>query len=371
MKIVVTGASGLIGWHATTRLHAANRASNLVNDALPFEIVALDHASFNDSAYLDNAISGSDAILHFAGINRDTDEVVKAGNPSIARRLAEACISTDANPHIVYANSIHATSNTIYGASKRIAGEILQELNGRFTDLTLPHIFGECARPNYNNVTATFVDKIIAGEVPNIDLDGSVDLTYAGEAAQIAIDAVLNARYGSIKPMSERISIPDLYAMLQTFHSDYAKNIFPDLKISTTLNLFNSYRSALYPKSFPRPLDIRSDDRGQLFEAVKGGGGGQTFLSTTMPGITRGNHFHLQKVERFLVVQGEAKIRIRRLMDREVWTYQVSGDSPAAVDIPTLHTHSIENVGSGPLLTMFWTHDLYNEKYPDTFDEPV
>ncbi|MGB0798633.1 MAG: capsule biosynthesis protein CapF, partial [Planktomarina sp.] len=130
-------------------------------------------------------------------------------------------------------------------------------------------------------------------------------------------------------------------------------------------------RAASYPDTWPRPLTLNTDARGTLFEAVKGGGGGQTFLSTTQPGVTRGDHFHLGKVERFLVVQGEAIIRIRKVLTQDVWEYPVSGTTPAPVDMPTLHTHSIENVGDTPLLTLFWTHDQFDPSNPDTFADKV
>ena len=113
------------------------------------------------------------------------------------------------------------------------------------------------------------------------------------------------------------------------------------------------------------------DSRGVLFEAVKGGGSGQTFMSTTRPGVTRGDHFHLNKVERFLVVSGEATIRIRRVLDNQVWEFPVSGSRPQAVDMPTLCTHSIENTGSEELLTLFWTHEIFEPDTPDTYADTV
>ena len=103
-----------------------------------------------------------------------------------------------------------------------------------------------------------------------------------------------------------------------------------------------------------------------MYESVKGGSGGQTFLSTTGPGITRGDHFHIDKVERFLVVKGEAIIRVRKALSEEVWEYRVSGDRPAPVDMPTLHTHSIENVGDTELTTLFWTNMVFDPDSPDT-----
>lgn len=371
MKIVITGAEGLIGWHAAVRAHAANCEAGFKGKDRPFDLVLLDHPGFDDDFALNAAITGADAVLHFAGVNRAPDDVVEAANPAIARRLAQACSVTGSCPHIVYANSTHATSDTPYGRSKRIAGEILSGIGGRYSDLVLPHIFGEGARPRYNNVTATFIEAVIAGQTPEINPEGRVSLLYAGAAAEAALDAVIEDQTGRLQPVARDTPVSDLFEMLQGFHTDYQANIFPYLADPFTVALFNSYRAALYPDGFPRPLKLNSDERGTLFEAVKGGGGGQTFLSSTKPGVTRGDHFHLGKVERFLVVQGEAVIRIRKVLSDRIWEYRVLGSVPAPVDMPTLHTHSIENTGDTELLTLFWTHDLFDPTNPDTFADKV
>jgi len=370
-RIAITGAKGLIGWHAHARLHAANCSETFKGEPAPFDIVALDHTAFDDDVALQAAVDGAQAVLHFAGVNRAPDGEVEAANPAIASRLAEACKTVGSMPHIVYANSTHAASDTPYGRSKRIAGELLSQVGGGYTDMVLPHIFGECARPRYNNVTATFIEAVIAGEPPDINPEGRVALLHAGAAAEAALGAVKDSTNGTLRPEAHDIAVTDLFSLLQKFHDDYQANIYPNLGDPFTVALFNSYRAALYPNSFPRPLKLNTDARGALFEAVKGGGGGQTFLSTTQPGITRGDHFHLNKVERFLVVQGEAVIRIRKVLSDEIWEYRVSGDAPAPVDIPTLHTHSIENTGDTELLTLFWTHDLFDPANPDTFADKV
>lgn len=371
MRIVVTGARGLIGWHAHARLHAANCAADFKGEPKPYDIVALDHTAFDDDAALNSALNGAQAVLHFAGVNRAPDNEVETANPAIAMRLAEACKAVRAAPHIVYANSTHAVNDTPYGRSKRIAGEVLSQVGGKYTNMVLPHIFGECARPNYNNVTATFIEAVIKGETPVINPDGRVSLLHAGAAAHAAIEAVVSGNAGVLRPPAHDIAVVNLFELLQRFHRDYQANIYPDLRDPFTNALFNTYRAALYPKAFPRPLKLNTDARGTLFEAVKGGGGGQTFLSTTLPTVTRGDHFHLNKVERFLVVQGEAIIRIRKVLSDVVWEYHVSGNNPAPVDMPTLHTHSIENVGGTELLTLFWTHDLFDPTNPDTFADKV
>lgn len=371
MRIVITGAKGLLGWHTHARLHAVNRAAKFAGKPNSFDIVALDHAAFDDNATLNNALVGANAVLHFAGINRAPDHEVEAGNPAIALRLAEACRSVGVLPHIVYANSTHAAHDTPYGRSKRFAGKVLSEIGGKYTDMVLPHIFGECARPQYNNVTATFIEAVIAGETPHINPNGNVSLLHAGAAAHAALEAIIAGTTGTLRPEARSIAVAELFTILERLHADYKANIFPDLSDPFMVSLFNSYRAALYPDGFPRPLKLNRDARGTLFEAVKGGGGGQTFMSTTMPGVTRGDHFHLNKVERFLVIQGEAVIRIRRVLSDEVWEYRVSGDVPSPVDMPTLHTHSIQNTGATELLTLFWTHDLFDPLNPDTFADRV
>ena len=301
-RIVVTGSSGLLGWHAHARLHAGNCAARFQDASEPYDIVALDQASFSDDATLEAALASADAVLHFAGVNRAPDEELEAANPAIAERHVAGCRAVDAAPHIVYANSTHCASETPYGRSKRRAGEILAKAASRFTDIVLPHIFGEGAQPFYNNVTATLIHQILSGEAPTVNPEGQVRLLHAGSAAQAAIEAALEGVTGVVVPEPRPMTVPALLETLQRFHGSYTANVFPDLSDSFELALFNSYRAATYPTHWPRPLALNTDARGTLFEAVKGGGGGQTFLSTTRPGVTRGDHFHLNKVERFLVI---------------------------------------------------------------------
>lgn len=370
-RVVVTGAGGLLGWHAAAHLHARNCAASFKGEAPPFDLVALDRAAFNDDVALAVALAGADAVLHFAGVNRGTDAEVERGNVEIAGRLAAACRSSGVAPHIVYANSTHAGTDSPYGRSKRAASDILAAVTPRFTDLVLSHIFGEGARPFYNNVTATLIQQVTRGETPTVNAGGQVRLLHAGAAVEAAIGAFLSGTTGNVRPEPRPMGVEELLARIHGFHAAYASGVFPDLSDPFDLALFNTYRAALYPDFFPRPLKLNSDARGVLFEAVKGGGGGQTFLSWTEPGVTRGNHFHLDKVERFLVLEGEAVIRIRRALGGPVWEYRVNGAAPATVDMPTLHTHSIENVGDKPLLTLFWTQAIFDPAAPDTYADPV
>lgn len=371
VKVVVTGSRGLLGWHAAARLHARNCSARFRREEEPFSVVMLDRTTFSNRDRLVEGLSEADAVLHFAGVNRASPDEMEKANPVIAEQLIQGCRDAGATPHIIYANSTHAESDSTYGRSKRRAAEILGAFASRFTDVVLPHIFGECARPHYNNVTATFIDQVIRNESPSVDPNGSVQLLHAGEAAELFIEAALQGTLGTIRPSSRGMRVTELFDRVARLDRDYRQNVYPDLSDAFELALFNSYRAALYPGGFPLRLAVKRDSRGTLFEAVKGGGGGQTFLSWTEPGATRGDHFHLNKVERFLVLEGTAVIRIRRVLNGPIWTYQVNGDAVAALDMPTLHTHSIENIGSRPLLTMFWANEIFDPAAPDTFADSV
>lgn len=371
MRIAVTGAKGLLGWHTASRIHAANCAARFRGEPPPYDLVEIDRALFSEPAALASALAGTSAILHFAGVNRGNDDDVEAANPALASTLIDACKAAGATPHIVYANSTHASRDTPYGRSKRRAGEVLSDHASSYTDLVLPHIFGECARPHYNNVTATLIDHLWQGTEPSLDPAGRVSLLHAGDAADQAIAAAVSRTPGIIAPAGQAISVGGLYAKLQGFYELYRSNIFPNLSDPFDLTLFNSLRAGAYPSHYPFSLDLREDRRGRLFETAKGGNASHTFLSTTKPGEVRGNHFHLSLVERFVVVRGEAVIRIRKILTDDVHEFRVTGDRPVAIDQIPLHTHNIENLGDEDVITFFWTHRMFDSAAPDTFAEPV
>jgi UDP-2-acetamido-2,6-beta-L-arabino-hexul-4-ose reductase len=369
--MVVTGAKGLLGWHCAARLHSANCAALYRGEVAPFDLTLLGHAAFDDRSRLVQALAKADCVLHFAGVNRGSAEDVETGNPRIAQHLAQALAEAGSRPQIIYANSVHARLDTPYGRSKRIAGEILAEIADRYVDLILPHIFGECAKPYYNNVTATLIDQLWRGDLPSIDPNGRAELLHAGAAARLAIDAARSGGSGVLEPPGQPFTIRELFERLASFHASYSANVFPDLSDPINLNLFNCYRSGGFPQFYPIKLVTRKDSRGELFETARSAGPSQTFLSNTGAGQTRGDHFHTDLVERFVVVRGNGVIRVRKVLTDEVHSFEVSGDEPVAIDMPPLHTHSIENTSTAPLVTFFWSHRHFDPSAPDTFADPV
>ena len=354
-----------MGWHL--------RALLLCERAV--DVVAANRSTFSDPHKLSEFCGAVDAIVHLAGVNRGDDSVVHETNVALADQLLAACTATGAKPHIVFANSTHRARPSAYGTSKRIAGEKFavwaQNTGATFTNLVLPHVFGERCRPFYNSAVATFCHQLANHETPTVIVDGELELIHAqrvAEQIQIVIDS---AAGGDVRVDGSEIRVSEVLAKLRYMSEQYGQQLIPELASALDLDLFNSYRGYLYPQSFPVNLAVRSDARGGLFEAVKTLHGGQCFISTTQPGITRGNHFHRRKLERFLVLQGEALIRVRRLNSSDVCEFKVSGRTPQYIDIPTLHTHNITNVGTGELTTLFWAQEIFDAAHPDTYPERV
>jgi UDP-2-acetamido-2,6-beta-L-arabino-hexul-4-ose reductase len=273
---------------------------------------------------------------------------------------------------VVFTNSTHIDRDTAYGRSKRQAAQILSDAApGRLVDLVLPGIFGEHGRPNYNSVVSTFGYQLAQGADLTINDDSPLELVHAQDVADRVIDAIGERQEGSFGMEGEHTSVVGLADRLTDLSQRYDTGVVPDIDSNYDRALFNTMRSYRYPSRYPTPLDPKSDPRGSLVEVIKADTGGQSFLSWTHPGITRGNHFHRRKVERFVVVGGAARISIRRLGFSDVLHFDVDGDSPVAIDIPTLHTHNITNTGSGTLTTLFWSDEIFDPDQPDTVFEEV
>ena len=365
MKIGITGGSGLLGWHLRCALSALGITS----------VRQADRRTFTDAAALEQFITGLDAVVHLAGMNRGDAQEIEATNIRLAQQLAAAIARTSLQCTVIYSSSMHAEADTAYGRSKRRAGEILgtalERIGGRYVELILPHVFGEHARPNYNSVVATFCHQLAAGEAPEIFEDRPLELLHAQDLADSIMEILANNAKGRIRLEGKPLGVAQLLARLEGIAAAYARNVFPDLDDPLQLRLFNTYRSYLYPRHYPLQLSVHADVRGLLFESTKQLGGGQSFLSWTNSGVTRGNHYHRRKVERFVVVSGSARIRLRRLLHQETVEFAVCGERPCAIDIPTLHTHDIANVGDGKLLTLFWSNEIVDPANPDTYPEKV
>jgi UDP-2-acetamido-2,6-beta-L-arabino-hexul-4-ose reductase len=365
MRIGITGIDGFLGWHLRTHLHG--RAG--------IEVLGATRSTFSNEQDLSNFVLGCDVIVHLAGMNRGNDDEIQKVNTGLTELLIAACERHERNPHIIFASSTHIYRDTAYGRSKRACSERLsswaQKRQGRFINLVLPHLFGECGKPFYNSAVATFCYQLANDQKPEILNDGELELIHAQQVASLILEIVEGAKDGEIIASGVRTTVSAVLSSLTGIADLYRNQLIPDLVDPFRLRLFNTYRSYLFPTRFPITLTLHEDNRGSLFEAVKTLSGGQAFLSHTMPGITRGNHYHTEKFERFLVIRGQANIRIRKLFSDTIHEFRVSGDRPCYVDIPTLHTHNITNIGSDGLTTFFWSHQIFNPAALDTIPEAV
>lgn len=361
MRILVTGATGFLGWHTRVRLRATT----------DHVIVPVGRWNWSD---LDKLTPGADAVLHLAGVNRAAPLRVEEQNLRLAEDVARAVRATNTVSRIVYANSIQTGNHTPYGSGKELAGRLLAEVatdvGADFIDVRLPNLFGEHGRPDYNSSVATFVNAVVTGRRPRIT-DRAIQLLHAQTAAQTLIDG-LSGVTAVNEPTGHWTSVRAVYDQLCFFSETYRRGEIPDLADPFAVDLFNTYRAALFPRQYPMTLPTRCDDRGRLVETVRAHGGqGQTFVSMTRPEMTRGEHFHLRKVERFVVLQGSARIALRKVLTQEAVTFDVSGDRPQVIDMPTLWVHNLTNLGPGDVMTLFWTNSLFDSTAPDTFPEKV
>lgn len=365
LRVGLTGATGLVGWPLRCRLvHEAGH-----------DVTVAERATFASPEALAAFVADRDVIVHLAAMNRGPEDEVEAVNVALADALVDALDSAGAKPALVFASSTHVERDTAYGRAKRTAAQRLGAWADRrgapLTTLVLPHVFGEGGRPFHNSVVATFCHQLARGETPTIDSDGDLELLHAQEVADLVLEAIATRCCGTQRPTGRRLRVSELLDRLRALADRYEAGVIPAFETAFDLRLFNTYRAHRFAKRPADALELRSDDRGTLFEAVKTAHGGQAFLSRTVPGATRGNHFHFEKFERFLVLEGQASIRIRRLFDDRITELAVRGETPTVVDMPTLHTHAITNTGDGPLVTLFWAHEIFDPARPDTVAVPV
>lgn len=365
VNVGITGIDGLIGWHLRSFLHGHK-------DVV---VYGADKPEFASQEALKKFAGSCDAIVHLAGMNRGEDAEVVATNVALTEKLLAACDSAGVKPYIIFSSSTHIHRGTPYGESKKRCSALLRAWADKnkapFTNLVLPNIYGESGRPFYNSAVSTFCHQLANAQKPEIIKDAEVELLHARHVAQRIYKLIKKPVDGELVFEGHKMLVSQLLSKLKSMAAMYSSHIVPDLRQEYALDLFNTYRSYLFPAGVPVPLDLKADARGYLFEAAKSDNGGQTFISSTEPGVTRGNHYHTRKFERFLVLKGKACIRVRRLFSGDVHEFHVDGDSPRYVDMPALHTHNITNTGDSPLLTLFWSNEIFDPADPDTYQETI
>ncbi len=348
-----------------------------------YQIVTIADDLFENPIELSKAVTHCHAVVHLAAVNRHSDpQYIYNTNVQLAEKLVAACQLAGAKPHIIFSSSIQELQNNEYGNGKRRARDVLeqwaQKTNSQVTTLVIPNVFGPFGKPFYNSVVATFCHQLNQNQEPKIEMDRQIPLVYVGNVVKAIVSVIEQARpTNGVKrielPHDRLIMVSEILEMLRTYKDLYLiQGMFPNISGPFALNLFNTFLCYVnHSQHFPVPLRLNADDRGAFVETVKTQSGGQVSFSTTVPGITRGNHFHTRKVERFAVISGQARIAFRQIGTGEVLQFLIDGAKPAYVDMPIWFTHSITNVGSSDLYTIFWISEPFDPADPDTFFENV
>ncbi|RTZ00888.1 SDR family oxidoreductase [Flavobacterium sp. RSP49] len=371
IKIGITGQAGFVGTHLYNTL-----------GLFPVEFQRIDFQKeyFADENKLNEFVAQCDVIVHLAAMNRHNNpQVIYDTNIGLVQKLIKALEVTSSKAHVLFSSSTQEERDNLYGKSKKEGRELMmywaEKAGGKFTGMIIPNVFGPFGHPNYNSVVATFCHKLSHNDTPTIEVDGDMKLIYVGELVDAILSEISSGESKSeiFIPHTSESKVSQLLLLLETYKEQYQDNgVIPTINTAFELNLFNTFRCYMDIKNhFPVKFVEHTDPRGSFVEIIRLGVGGQVSFSTTVPGITRGNHYHTRKIERFAVIKGKALIQLRRVGTDEVLDFYLDGNEPAYVDMPIWYAHNIKNIGDEVLYTNFWINEFYDPNDADTYFENV
>jgi UDP-2-acetamido-2,6-beta-L-arabino-hexul-4-ose reductase len=370
LRVGITGQGGFIGTHLFNYLSLQTEV----------ERISFENIFFQNDQQLRVFVKQCDVIVHLAAMNRHNDpDILYQTNIQLVKQLIEAMEAEEVTPHIIFSSSTQEERDNVYGNSKKEGRKLFlnwaERQNATFTGMVIPNVFGPFGNPYYNSVIATFSHQLTHKETPKIETDGTLKLIYVGELIDEIWKIITEKRAEPLYLLmhTAEAKVSEILGLLENYRAQYFENgILPEIRTRFELNLFNTFRSYFNHSShYPVSLKKNTDNRGSFVETVKTSIGGQFSFSTTHPGITRGDHFHTRKIERFAVISGKAAIELRRIGTHEILHFDLDGEAPAFVDMPVWYTHNITNTGAGKLLTLFWINEFFDPTDPDTFFEKV
>lgn len=371
MRVLVTGAKGFIGRNLITELERREGVT-----VLPFDIDT-------PMEVLDKYCRDCDFVYNLAGVNRPEHvEEFMEGNFGFATTLVETLKKYGNKCPVVNSSSIQAALENPYGKSKK-AGEDMMFTYGKETGAPVyiyrfPNVFGKWCRPNYNSAVATFCYNIAHGLPIQVnDRSTVMHLVYIDDVVEELLQALdyhphVNADGYCYVPVEHEITLGEIVNLLYSFRESRKNLMIPNMtENSIEKKLYSTYLSYLPQENFSYPLVMHEDERGSFTEILKSVDRGQVSINISKPGITKGNHWHHTKNEKFVVVSGKGLIRFRKHGSDEIIEYHVSGQKLEVVDIPTGYTHAIVNEGDTDLVTLMWCNECFNPGKPDTINEAV
>jgi UDP-2-acetamido-2,6-beta-L-arabino-hexul-4-ose reductase len=371
IRVGITGQKGFVGQHLYNALGLFPQE---------FERVQYDISFFDDPQLLEKFVAQCDVIVHLAAMNRHNDpQVIYDTNIALVQKLIDSLTAVKSRAHVLFSSSAQEERDNMYGKSKREGRKMLikwaTDSGGDFTGLVIPNVFGPFGHPYYNSFIATFSHQLTHGEQPKIEVDSAIKLIYVGDLVNVILSEIRIGKSSFLFPIAytDEHRVSYILSLLEKYKQQYfISGVIPELNSRFELNLFNTFRCYIDIKSHnPVKLPKHTDQRGSFVEIIKINGGGQFSFSTTAPGITRGNHYHTRKIERFAVIKGKALIQLRRIGTNERMDFYLNSDEPAYVDMPIWYTHNIKNIGDDVLYTNFWINEFFDPADADTYIETV
>lgn len=366
MNILVTGSKGFIGKNLIIELK--NKG---YNDIFEYDVDS-------DIILLNEYCKKADFVFHLAGVNRpETQEEFMQGNFGFTSLLLDTLKKHNNTCPVMISSSIQAALDNPYGQSKKAGEDLIfeysKETGSKVYVYRFENVFGKWCRPNYNSAVATFCNNI-ANDLPIKVNDPSVNmqLIYIDDLVRELISAlnaaptVMDDGFCHVLPV-HKITLGEIVELLYSFKASRNDLSVPCMSDPFTKKLYATYLSYLPTNDFGYPLKMNCDERGSFTEILRTEHHGQFSVNISKPGITKGQHWHHTKNEKFVVVSGKGVIRFRKPDSDEVIEYFVSGDKITVVDIPTGYTHNIENLGDTDMVTFMWCNECFDPENPDTY----
>ncbi len=380
MNILITGAKGFIGKNLIAELNNI-KEGKAKTYRLTSDLTLFEFDTDTDPALLDGFSKEANFVFHLAGVNRPKDQTeFMEGNFGFTSLLLDTLKKHGNNCPVMLSSSIQAELDNPYGVSKKAGEDLLfhygKEVGADVLIYRFPNVFGKWCRPNYNSAVATFCNNI-ANDLPIQVNNRSANMTlvYIDDVVKELISALEGKpnRVGEfcMVPVEHKITLGEIVDLIYSFKESRGSLQVVDLGDRFTKKLYSTYLSYLPVDRFSYPLKMNIDERGSFTEFLKSPDRGQVSINISKPGITKGQHWHHTKNEKFLVVSGRGVIRFRKIDEEKVYEYFVSGDKLEVVDIPVGYTHNIENLGETDMVTVMWVNEVFDPEHPDTFFLPV
>jgi len=367
MKVIITGSDGFIGKNLSFYL-----------SAIGHEVIKITKSSKSEDIVF--AVKRAEFIFHLAGVNKtQSKKELEKGNIGFTKKILSILEDCDRRIPLIYSSTIQAIKNNDYGLSKKMTEDLIAERclasNIPYQIYRLPNIFGKWCRPNYNSFIATFCHNISRNLPIDVhDGDATVELVYIDDLCNYFGKLLEEEIKSGILPLDLEtyiVSVGEILGLINEYKNLPSSSFVLDFGSGLHRKLYATYLSYKPSSQYIHDLDIHGDDRGNFIEFVKNKDTGQVSFFSSLPGVTRGEHYHHTKNEKFLVIQGEALFQLRHLISNELISFKLSGNQPKIVESIPGWAHNITNTGESEMLVILWSNEVFDRSSPDTYTYKV